>query len=157
MKKSTISAPVVDPIMTQATELNRLLTAEFEWDALSLHVGNEQKMMLEAVAEERLDKIDALERQIATSKATSLEGCLVQLSLLGSQMELYANGADEFLQRHAERTFYRLVYSIRDVLVKQAGLNEKKIASITDYYMPARMNPWHANTEQHWSEAAVAV
>ena len=128
-----------DPVIVHGLELARLRAEELAIDEKQ-HKKDEE-VQYAAHSQYLCDKAAALEDLIATMKATSLEGSLLQVALVFNQLNhLDTFEYDEADIRKLFRTCSRLLYSVRDVL--QGACSVKPLEIAVPFYMDDNQNPW---------------
>jgi hypothetical protein len=134
-----------DPVIVHGFELAKLRAEELAIDEKRHEDYKDAEYA--AQSQHLYDKATALEDLIATMKATSFEGSLLQVALVFNQL----NNLDTFEYDEADirkvfRTCCRLLYSVRDVLQNASALKPEEIS--IDFYMGDIQNPWLAVEER---------
>jgi hypothetical protein len=90
-------------------------------------------------------RIDALEDMIATTKATSLVGALVQAYLISGVVNVAARGVNEWARERAESQSELLVYSIIAAIETATGRNSQEFGG--SYYTLPGCDPFNPVAE----------
>lgn len=130
----------IDTVVAHGQEMDRLIAAEWAWGEESLGTKTPaQRVHGESQSSIRMDRIDALKGLISTTKAESMEGCLIQLAVLGSQIDIAVNGTSEYHRAVAARHCQNLMYSMREILLQHC---DDTLMNFSEYFMGQHTNPW---------------
>jgi len=142
--------PASDPIPALARDIARLASlheaTQTEEYRLRQAGDIQAAAALDRKARQMLDNMNANERAIASLKASSIEGALAQLYVLGTKIDQRGDyGPEEMEAADAldlDREIRSLLYSIAGVLQAAAAVDDEDLGA--SYYMIPDLSPFAA-------------
>jgi hypothetical protein len=146
------SARPIDPIEAFGLELGRLIN---ERNAIEEVQRNDRAPCATNRLEYIEARIDAREDMIATTKATSLVGALMQAYLISGLVNIVARGTNESGRERAESQIGLLVYSIIAAIETATGRNSQEFGG--GYYTLPDFDPFNPADERALSQPSAGA